>query len=416
MEALGRLPAVPETRDIGFIFFAMAVGMTAGARQYALVTRCAACAGLLLLTAACGGGGTAPTPVPSPSETPSGFAYLQSVSATGAVVCRQSAESETYRVQWSLASSGSPVLGEVVEAGAQKQHALRIGPLSADTLYRYRLRTTAGSLVAEGTFTTPPPPAARTVVFASVSDSGWPDGAEATVAQAIAGSSPAPELLLHAGDVIYPAGGREGYKPYLFDPFARVLGHLPFFPAIGNHDLETEKGAPWNEAFVTPANNAELSERYYSFDWGDLHVLVLDVCSSACRPGSTSWSFADQDLAAARGAWKIVVLHTPPYTGGPNGGSPDVVRYLCPLFEARRVDVVVSGHDHCWERFKPKGGVLYLVSGGGGAPPDPFAASADLAFGRSVNHFLRGRADAASMLLEAVDVQGAVFDSVLLKR
>jgi hypothetical protein len=379
--------------------------------------RCAGCVGLLVLAVGCGGGsgGTTPTPLPSAGETPTGFAYLQNVSAAAAVVCRQSTEADAYRVQWSLAAAGSPVLGEASETEARKQHALRIGPLSADTSYRYRLWARGGSLVAEATFTTPPPPATRSVVFAAVSDSGWPDGAEGLVAQAIAASSPAPELLLHGGDVIYPHGAREGYKPYLFDPFARVLDHLPFFPAVGNHDLETEKGAPWGEAFVTPANNAEGSERYYSFDWGDLHVLVLDVCSSVCRPGSASWGFADQDLAAARGAWKIVVLHTPPYTGGPNGPSTDVIRYLCPVFEARRVDVVLSGHDHCWERFKPKGGVLYLVIGGGGAPPDPYTPPADLAFGRSVNHFLRGRADASSLLLEAVDVQGEVFDSVQLR-
>ena len=380
--------------------------------------RCAEFVGLLLLAAGCGGGGggTTPTPLPSAGETPTGFAYLQNVSATGAVVCRQSTESDVYRVQWSLAAAGSPVLGEVSEAEPQRQHALRIGPLSADTSYRYRLWARGGSLVAEGTFTTPPPPATRAVVFAAVSDSGWPDGAEAQVAQAIAGSRPAPELLLHGGDVIYPHGAREGYRPYLFEPFARVLDHLPLFPALGNHDLETEKGAPWGEAFVTPANNAEASERYCSFDWGDLHVLVLDVCSFVCRPGSTSWSFVEQDLAAARGAWKVVVLHTPPYTGGPNGSNADVVRYLCPVFEARRVDVVLSGHDHCWERFEPKGGVLYLVIGGGGAPADPFTATADLAFGRSVNHFLRGRVDASALLLEAVDVQGTVFDSVRLRR
>jgi len=374
--------------------------------------------GLLLLAAGCGGGGggTTPTPVPTPTETPTSFAYLQDVSGTGAAVCHQSAEADAYRVQWSLAAPGSPVLGEAVEPEARRQHVLRLVSLSPDTFYRYRLRTSAGRLLAEGAFTTAPPPLARAITFAATSDSGWPGGAEAQVAQAIRGSSPAPELLLHAGDVVYPSGGRDGYGPWLFEPFAQVIDRAPVFPAIGNHDLETERGAPWLDAFVTPANNAERSERYYSFDWGDVHFLFLDSCSSACRPGTSSWSFAAEDLALARGAWKVVILHYPPYSTGPSGGSADVVRYLVPLFESRRVDVVLSGHDHGYQRFKPRGGVVYLVTAGGGAPPDPLRDSPDLAFSRSANHFLRGRVDASAFLLEAVDLQGAVFDSILLKR
>jgi acid phosphatase type 7 len=375
-------------------------------------------AGLLLLAPGCSGGsgGTTPTPLPSPTETPTSFAYLQDVSGTGAAVCRQSTEADAYRVQWSLAAAGSPPLGEAVEPEARRQHLLRLVSLSPDTSYRYRLRTSAGALLAEGTFTTAPPPLVRAITFAATSDSGWPGGSEALVAEAMRGSTPFPELLLHSGDVIYPSGGREGYAPWLFEPFARVLDRAPIFPAIGNHDLETEQGAPWLDAFVTPANNAERSERYYSFDWGDVHFLVLDVASAVCRPGAASWSFAADDLAAARGSWKVVALHYPPFSTGPSGGNGDVVRHLVPLFEARRVDVVLSGHDHGYERFAPRGGVVYLVSGGGGAPPDTFRDAPDVAFRRSANHFLRGRADASSFLVEAVDLQGAVFDSFQLKR
>lgn len=384
----------------------------------ATIGRCAAFAGLLLLAAGCGGGGSGTTPsvLPTPTETPSSFAYLQDVSGTGAAVCHQSSQPDSYRVQWSRAAVGSPALGETTEAQAVRQHVLRLGPLSPDTSYRYRVRTSAGTLLAEATFTTPPPPQARAISFAAVSDSGWPGGAESQVAQAIRGSTPAPEFLLHAGDVIYPRGGREGYGPWLFEPFAQVLDHVPLFPGVGNHDLETERGAPWLEAFVTPANDATRDERHYSFDWGDVHVLVLDVASTLCRPGGSQWRFAADDLSLARGAWKVVVLHYPPYSAGPSGGNNDVVQHLVPLFESRRVDVVLSGHDHTYQRFKPRGGVQYLVIGGGGAPPDPLKESSELAFSRSVNHFLRGRADASSLLLEAVDLQGVVFDSVLLRR
>lgn len=384
----------------------------------ARVGRCAAFAGLLLLAAACGGGGggTTPSVLPTPTETPSGFAYLQDVSGTSAAVCHQSSQPDAYRAQWSLAAQPGAPLGEVVEPQAVLQHMLRLGPLTPDTAYRYRVRTSAGTLLAEGSFRTPPPPLSRAVTFAAISDSGWPGGAEGQVAEAIRSSTPELELLLHCGDVVYPSGGREGYAPWLFAPFARVIDHAPLFAAVGNHDLETEKGAPWLAAFVTPANNAARDERHYSFDWGDLHVLVLDVASGVCRAGGSQWGFASEDLSLARGAWKIVVLHYPPYSTGPSGGNADVVRHLVPLFESRRVDVVLSGHDHTYQRFEPRNGVLYLVTGGGGAPPDPLKSSRDLAFARSANHFLRGRADATALRLEAVDLAGVVFDQVELRR
>lgn len=374
--------------------------------------------GVLLLAGACGGGGGAaptPLPTPTPAESPSSFAYLQDVSAGSAVVAHVSSALDAYRVEWSLASGG-PVLGRAEEAEPRRYHALRLTPLAPDSVYAYRLRTGAGSLLAEGRFNTPPPPRTRSVTFAVISDSGWPGGPEAQAAEAIRASSPPPELLLHAGDVIYPNGQRENYQPYLFEPFARVLDHMPLFPVLGNHDLETQSGQPWLDAFTTLANGPDRSERYYSLDWGDVHVLALDVTSTAFRRGSRQWAFADADLAAAAGAWKVVVVHYPPFSGGLSGGDPGVARELVPLFESRQVDVVLCGHDHGYQRFQPRRGVRYLVVAGGGASLDPIRPRPDHAFSRSAHHFLRGRADAATLLLEAVDLEGRVFDAVELRR
>lgn len=379
--------------------------------------RTTACAtSLLLALAACGGSGDpAASPQPTPVETPSSFAYLQDVSTSSAVVCRYAAEPDAYAVEWSLAATGA-VLGRVTEAAPARNHALRLGPLSADTAYRYRLRTSGGHLLAEATFTTAPAPSSRAITFAALSDSGWQGGAEEQVAAAIRASAPAPELLIHAGDVVYPSGARESYPTGLFEPFARVIDHLPLFPTIGNHDLETESGAPWNEVFVTPANNPQRSPRYYSFDWGDVHFLAIDVVSAAHAPGSAQWRYVAEDLRASRAAWKIVYFHYPPYSCGPSGGAVDVQQTLVPLLESSAVDVAISGHDHTYQRFERRRGVLYLVSAGGGAPPDPTRACDGLAFARSANHFLRGRADTRTLLLEAVDLQGAVFDSVAFQR
>ncbi len=372
--------------------------------------------GFLALVACGGGGGSNPTPLPTPVETPTSSAYLQDVSTQAAAVCHVSAEADAYSLEWSRATPAGPVLGVAREALPQRYHALRLSPLAADTAYHYRLRASSGQLVAEGTVTTAPLASSRPVTFAVVSDSGWHGGVEAQIAEVIRTGTPAPELLLHAGDVVYPHGEREFYPEVFFQPFARLIDHLPLFPTLGNHDIETGNGAAWMEVFVTPANNVEHNPRYYSFDWGDVHFLSLDVASTPYQPGTPQWTFVAEDLAAARPTWKIVYLHYPPFSGGPSGGNSRVQRDLLPLFTAGRVDVVVSGHDHGYQRMKPQNGVLYLIAAGGGAPPDSIRSIAQLAFSRSVNHFLRARADARSLLLEAVDVQGAVFDSALLQR
>jgi hypothetical protein len=380
--------------------------------------RATACATSLAALAACGGGGggAAPSPQPTPVETPSSYAYLQDVSASSAVVCRYAPGGELYSLEWSLAATWSP-LGRATETEVRSNHALRMGPLAADTSYRYRLRAPGGSLLAEGVVSTAPPALSRPVTFALISDSGWQGqaAAEGQVAEAIRLSNPAPELLLHAGDVIYPSGERENYPSGLFQPFSRVIDHVPFFPTVGNHDLETEKGAAWNEMFVTPANNPQRNPRYYSFDWGDVHFTAIDVASAPHAPGSLLWSWAAEDLRATRAAWKVVYLHYPPWSCGLNGSSADVQRTLVPLFEATAVDVVIGGHDHSYQRFHRRAGILYLVSAGGGAPPDPTTECPGLAFARSVNHFLRGRAEARTLLLEAVGIDGVVIESMLLQ-
>jgi hypothetical protein len=371
-------------------------------------------AGVLLLLVACGGGAT-PTPVPTPApvETPSSSAYLQDVSGTSAVVCYVSTEADTYSVEWRPGSGGT-ALGRAQETTASRGHALRIGPLSPDTSYAYRMRTSAGALLAEGTFTTAPPAGKRAVVFAATGDSGWPGGSEAAVAEVMRTAQP--EIVIHAGDVVYPHGELENYRPNFFEPFARVVDRAGFFPEIGNHDCETAGGQAWDDVFTTPANGPAGSERYYSFDWGDVHFLALDVVSTSYDRGSRQWAFADADLAAAAGSWKVVYMHYPPYSAGPSGGNNEIRRELLPMFESRRVDLVISGHDHGYQRFSARNGVRYIVTGGGGAPPDPIRAVPELACSRSCCHYLRARADATSLQLDAVEVTGEVIDSLALKR
>jgi hypothetical protein len=81
-----------------------------------------------------------------------------------------------------------------------------------------------------------------------------------------------------------------------------------------------------------------------------------------------------------------------------------------------QVDLVFSGHDHDYERTVPIGGVIYVVSGGGGKDLYEAGRSEWTAFSRSVRHAVLVRIDGRSLSLEAIEPDGAVFDHLNLKR
>ena len=79
----------------------------------------------------------------------------------------------------------------------------------------------------------------------------------------------------------------------------------------------------------------------------------------------TTW--LEQQLAESTSTWKIAVFHHPPYTCGGHSGHRTVERRWVSLFESYGVQLVLSGHDHNYQRFAKRNGVTYVVHGGGGA-------------------------------------------------
>jgi hypothetical protein len=119
---------------------------------------------------------------------------------------------------------------------------------------------------------------------------------------------------------------------------------------------------------------------YYSFDYGNAHFVVLNNYFSMNTVGSAQYNWLTADLAASNQFWKFVFFHEPAYASNSlqqPRDSTKTVQNLVPRFEQYGVDMVFSGHWHYYERMKPllggqvstieAGGVVYLVTGGGGA-------------------------------------------------
>ena len=215
----------------------------------------------------------------------------------------------------------------------------------------------------ELTATTSPP-----VVFAAIGDYGSGEQAEADVAKLIL--SWQPEFIITLGDNNYPSGAADHmdtavgqfFHSYIY-PYIGSYGAGAevnrFFPTLGNHDLRTDLGQPYYDYFTLPGN-----ERYYDFTWGPVHFFALNTNDSepdGVGASSIQAEWLQARLAASTSDWNIVYMHYPPYSSGMHG-STDWARWPYGEWGA---DVVLSGHDHTYERLE-ENGLTYFVNGLGG--------------------------------------------------
>jgi hypothetical protein len=124
---------------------------------------------------------------------------------------------------------------------------------------------------------------------------------------------------------------------------------------LGNHDVRVQGGRYEFDELRMPG-------RYYRRAIGPVELYLLD--SNDVDGAQTAW--LRRTLARSRARWKIAVFHHPAYTCGNYESHDAVVERWVPLFERHRVRLVLSGHDHNYQRFAPRRGVRYVVHGGGG--------------------------------------------------
>jgi hypothetical protein len=124
-------------------------------------------------------------------------------------------------------------------------------------------------------------------------------------------------------------------------------------------------------------------------------------------------------LRESTATWQIVAFHHPAYTCGGYLGHPGVLSRWVPLFERHGVDLVLSGHDHNYQRFREHNGVRYVVHGGGGAPLYSIRSCPGSYPSRRVALAKRGFlylvAGADSLRGRAVAPSGAVVDEFSLR-
>jgi acid phosphatase type 7 len=329
---------------------------------------------------------------------------------------------EGVRIVWTSVGSHAPQLVDVttpdgamvaeVAAEMQALHpstpqlAARIEGLEPDTIYCYAIREAA----ADGAWLT------RRIGFRTASDAGGPvrfvafgdsgNGSEdQRTLQSHLDTVPY-DFMLHTGDIAYDSGTVAELDEKYFNVYSPLLQHVSMFPVAGNHEYETDDAAPFRRVFDLPHN-----ERWYSFDVGDVHFVGLDTE----RLDASQLTWLKADLAAHDRTWIVAFFHKPPFSSGEHGSEVEIRDALHPIFAEHAVDLVLTGHDHHYERTVPQDGVTYVVTGGGGSTYD-VDPSSFTAFAEPVIHFVYVVVDEGELVLHAIDATGQEFDQLAVAK
>jgi phosphatidylserine/phosphatidylglycerophosphate/cardiolipin synthase-like enzyme len=373
--------------------------------------------------------------------------YLQQVTATTAVIVwatREAGPAELWFGQPGAPRMALPAASALFSAAQTGmafdyyQHVARLTGLTPLTDYQYDIIVSGLDLNSViDTFRTAPARGTGNVSFVAFGDSGTGSLEQRQIASLIQNESF--DLVLHSGDLAYGAGTGTGpgtfqtTHDWFFTQYKNWLRARPVFPVNGNHDSRADNGngAPYLGLFVLPENGAtatypDHAERYYSFDYGPIHIVALDTEFAFLDPGrqASQLAWLEADLAATPQPWKIALFHRPPYSaGGEHGSQLDVRAALTPIFERYGVQLAIGGHEHDYERTVPlragspdPTGVTYLVTGGGGAPLYPSGTGTWTAASASRFHYMRGMVTACTLQVSAVGDDGIVFDSVSIAR
>jgi predicted phosphodiesterase len=162
------------------------------------------------------------------------------------------------------------------------------------------------------------------------------------------------EFSLMLGDNLYGGEGPNDVVAKFERPYKPLLdAGVKFYAALGNHDDP-------NQRFYKPFNMN--GERYYSFKPAEGSVRFFALDSNYMDKAQVAW--LEKELAASDSDWKICFFHHPLYSSGDKHGADLKLRELLePIFVKHGVDLVLTGHEHFYERLKPQQGINYIIAG-----------------------------------------------------
>jgi hypothetical protein len=184
-----------------------------------------------------------------------------------------------------------------------------------------------------------------------------------------------PGTVFVAGDIAYPDGTAEQFRTCYEPAWGRHKDRTR--PAPGNHEYGSPGAAPYFAYFGANAGPPGLG--YYTYRQGTWQVFSLNSNTEAAeRRAQVEW-LGRELSATTSSACTAAYFHHPLFSSGPHGVVPPmpVVAEFWRVLYSAGVDVIISAHEHFYERFAPQTpdgaadsqhGIRQFIVGTGGAP------------------------------------------------
>lgn len=266
----------------------------------------------------------------------------------------------------------TPALGSEVTvppvSATSDMVSVTVSGLMTNTLYYYRVKQDDDVLSRIYNFRTSKPATATDFSFIFFTDTGYHpyhDSYNKPLQKNTAAAlkhhidSRPVDFIVHGGDVNQITGADIYYQSKFFDIYndeavVNLLSYMPIYPTIGNHDVPTDA---YFDIFALPTDNSP-SERYYSFDYGNVHFVALDSNTTVFGDHDpTQLAWFNSNMAATDQHWKFVYFHHGMQYQGSSGPDVSNGHYWGitweQAFSAHQVDVAAYGHNHVHRRSHP---------------------------------------------------------------
>lgn len=162
-----------------------------------------------------------------------------------------------------------------------------------------------------------------------------------------------PGTVFAVGDLAYPDGSDEQFAKCYGPTWGRFKNRTR--PAPGNHEYHSSGASGYVRYFGEAAGDPK--KAYYSYDLGNWHIISLNSeCAEVggCGRESEQGKWLQQDLAKHATLCALAYFHRPLFSSGLAHGKDLEVKPLWDLLYQAGADVIISGHDHDYERFAPQ--------------------------------------------------------------
>jgi hypothetical protein len=256
--------------------------------------------------------------------------------------------------------------------------------------------------------------------------------------QNIYAQNPNLKFGLQGGDIVRVANSTSEWERFLTGA-STVFSQIPLMPTAGNHDepdINSLYDYPlyWN-SFALPENGPDgYTEQFYSFDYGNCHIIVLDsnvmgtlTASSPDYEKISTW--LQNDLNDSNQTWKLAVFHHPAYPVVSDADSSVIQQYWAPLLEQCGVDMAFVGHQHVYMRTAPmydgqvtdsQQGTVYVI-GNSGSKHYPAGTGEEFQYYIEVQmdyvtNYQLVNIDGNTLTLVTKNAQGNVIDSYVINK